>query len=359
MCGIDTKIDCKEALKYLSSHASIGFYQKVDFLKEKVLPNLQWVADLMAIFFTPVDDSGFRGDAEVDVGDDFKQLRKHGIMSWKLAKHMLSKAKSRLDRSMSGSQMQLAETDQDDVILNLLHLFNVIAQEKVESHGHSTAVGVQRNQKLYVPCMVEQEMIEQVPIAYKSALCSTTAPPPLFVTPKGFSCFLSPLFYRLVVRLIPEFSSNRLPLLSRKQVIFHLEKGVDLELVYTKDVVIFTVFAPPNNVLPEVDHLARLCVTVRETILQELTEAKKRGMDGFEFELCVHSAAEEPKETCYDLKLLASLDKYLIKDEILEDRNQDPIRHPRHLGVWYDQTVGRGKARNLGSKKITCTYMQE
>ncbi|XP_062523660.1 uncharacterized protein LOC134198308 [Corticium candelabrum] len=207
--------------------------------------------------------------------------------------------------------------------------------------------------------MVEQEMTEQVPIAYKSALCSTTAPPPLFITPKGFSCFLNPLFYRLIVRMIPQFSSERLPLLSRKQVIFYLDKGVDLELVYTKDVVIFTVFAPPNNELPEVAVLAPLCDRVRKTILQELTEAKKRGMDGFESELCVHSAAEELKETCYDLKRLASLDKYLKKDEILEDRNQVPIRHPRHLGVWYGKTFGGGNARNLGNKKITCTYMQE
>ena len=127
VCGIDTKDDCKEASKYLCSHASIGFYHKVDFLKEKVLPNLQWVADLMAVFLTIVDDADFQWNAKVDVGDDFNQLRKHGIMSWKLAKFILSKAKSLVDRSMSDSQMQLAETDQDDVILNLLHLFNVIA----------------------------------------------------------------------------------------------------------------------------------------------------------------------------------------------------------------------------------------
>ena len=127
---------------------------------------------------------------------------------------------------------------------------------------------------------------------------------------------------------------------------------MDLELVYIKDVVIFTVFAPPNNELPEVAVLAPLCDRVRKTILQELTEAKKRGMDGFEFELCVHSAAEELKETYYDLKRLASLDKYLIKDEILEDRNQVPIRHLCHLGVWYGKTFGGGKARIWVTKKL-------
>ena len=127
--------------------------------------------------------------------------------------------------------------------------------------------------KIFVPSMVMREFISNS-FAYQSALCSFTTPPPLFIIPKGFNAFLKPLFYRFVTRMISKYSKG--PQLSRNQVILHLCKDVDLELVYTVKAVIITVYCPlSSKQLPTDGVLRPLCDGVRVTLIEQLTLAKE------------------------------------------------------------------------------------
>ena len=329
-CGIVANGDCQEALKYLCNHGSIGFYHNVPVLKEKVLPNLQWAADMLATFVTVVDEKNVKSD--IRVANDLTNLHQTGVMSWNLAKSLLHNAKSLLNKSKSLLGVAPVVEDYDDVILNLLRLFDVIEQAVSVSSKAETEVGVIRGRDIYVPCMVVSDMIK-TPFSYESVLFSSATPPPLFIVPKGFSIFLKPLFYRLVVRMIRALRLKYSPDLSRKQVILHIDQHVSLELAYIKKAVVVTVFAPDGKELPRDPLLGQLCFDVRETVKEQLTQAKKRGMDGFEFELCVHNVGGD--RAVYDARRLASLEMY-PDSKVLVDGYRDNIVHPRRLGVWYN-----------------------
>ena len=129
------------------------------------------------------------------------------------------------------------------------------------------------------------------------------------------------------------------PQLSRKQVILHLHKDVDLELVYTVKAVIVTVYCPSIlrlRKLPADEVLRPLCNGVRITLIEQLTQAKERGMIGFQFDVCVHAAVDKaPLE--YDPNQLASLDEY-PENEFLLDKEHQSIDPPAKLDLRFDNT---------------------
>ena len=273
VCDISLDEQCRQALRYLCSHGSIAFYHNVAGLNKKVLPNIQWVADVLAIFVTVLDDSRILPE----LWKDLKMLHEEGIMSWNLAKYLMKKA--------GVDEANYA------VILILLQLFNIISGAYLAARSIAPDVEVQQGQNFFVPSMVIKEVIK-IPFAYQSAFCSSTSPPSLFFIPRGFNAFLKPLFYRLVTRMVSKYREG--PQLSRNQVILHLHKDVDLELVYSVKAVIVTVYCPSTRrKLPADEELCPLCDGVRVTLIEQLTHAKARGMDGFQFDVCVHGAVDK------------------------------------------------------------------
>ena len=336
VCDISSNEECREALRYLCSLGSIGFYHNVAVLDQKVLPNLQWVADILAIFVTVLDDK------KIPPGLSYSlmQLHKHGKMLWNLAEFLLQDAK--------------VEEDNYIVILKLLHLFDVISGTCLPSSNVAADVDIRCNQDFYVPCMVTKDVI-QTPFFYLSALCSSTGPPPLFIVPKGFSSFLKPLFYRLVTRMISKYAQSS-PKLSRKQVILHLRKDVDLELVYTEKAVIATIYSPGRKTLPVKTVLGPLCNKVRVTLVEQLTEAKKRGMDGFQFEVCIHDAVDVNLED-YNPECLASLANY-PENDILVNGNDDSIVEPEDLDMWYCSSSDEGESAIIVKGRIRLFHIR-
>ena len=330
VCDISSKEECTRALRYLCSLGSIGFYHNVAILKDNVLPNLQWVADVLAIFVTVLDIK----NVPPRLSRSLRRLHDKGIMSWNLAQFLLQKA----------------EVDEANykVILMLLHLFDVISGTYFSSSKVTAEVAIQFDQDFYVPCMVTKDVI-QTRFHYFLALCSPKWPPPLFFVSKEFSSFLKPLFYRLVTRMVSRYA-HYAPNLSRKQVILHLQKNVDLELVYTEKAVIATISPPRRTQLPDKSILGPLCNEVRVTLVEQLTEAKKRGMDGFQFEVFIHDAVDGNLED-YDPESLASLANYPA-NEILVKRNEDTIEAPEHLDMWYYSSSDEGKAALIVNQRI-------
>ena len=316
VCDISLDEECRQALRYLCSHGSIAFYHNVVGLNQKVLPNIQWVADVLAIFVTVLDHSRI----PPELWNDLKKLHQEGMMSWNLAKNLMEKAG--------------VEEANYAVILILLQLFNIISGAYLAARSIAPDVEVQQGQNFFVPSMVTKEVIK-TPFAYQSAFCSSTSPPSLFFIPRGFNAFLKPLFYRLVTRMVSKYTES--PQLSRNQVILHLHKDVDLELVYTVKAVIVTVYCPSTRrKLPADEELCPLCDGVRVTLIEQLTHAKARGMDGFQFEVCVYGAVDEAPDQ-YDPNRLASLDKY-PENDILLDKDHQSIDPPAKLDLWFDDT---------------------
>ena len=316
VCDIAIEEECKAALRYLCSLGTICFYYDIPGLSDKVLPNTQWVADVLSVFVTVLEYSADKRH----LWRDLENLHNKGLMSWVLAEHLMKEA-------------EVQENDYD-VILLLLLLFNVISSALPVATINDT---ITPGQNFFVPCMVTREYVEDEPAAYHSAICSSTSPPPLFLVPKGSSAFLKPLFYRLVSRLVSKYYSN--PDLSRNQVILHIpDVDLELELIYSTKVVIATVYYPSSfdpDRRPSDEVIRQHCIDARVRLVQELTHAKRRGMDGFKFELCVHpTLIPQLKDAEYNFEELACLDYYPL-DCTLVNRKSRRIQQPKQLCLWY------------------------
>ena len=309
VCDIVSDRECRLALRYLCSLGSICFYHNVPGLSDKVFPNTQWVADVVSVFVTILDQTM----VALHLWHHLQRLQEEGLMTWDLAKYLLENA-------------GVEEVDYG-VILLLLQLFNIASPALMIAAAEAI---VNPGDSFFVPCMVAKEYTGHQ-LAYCSAICSCVSPPPLFLVPKGFSAFLKPLFYRLVSRMVAIYNSK--PELTRNQVILHLPQNLELELVYTTRAVIATVYPfDPSQLLSD-EVLRTQCVEARVHLVQELTHAKRRGMDGFQFDLSVHPTQREGSPHVVH-EALASLEKY-PRTTALVNRSGKRIPCPGRLDLWY------------------------
>ena len=283
-CNLSPGGECTTALRYLSNMGAICFYSEAPGLEEKVFPDPQWLADIMSTFVTVL------GEANVDpkLWHDLRRLHSEGLMTWKLAEYLLNKAG--VDASVQ------------EAILLVLQMFHIIAPSLQCPDLEQKEASVKVGHDILVPCMVIEEY-SKMPPAYQSAIKSAEAMPPLFLCPKGFSAFLKPLFYRLIACLVTKYQYR--PNIKRHQVILHLPNDLELEIVYTTKAVIATLYAVDPDYPPSLAVLQQECRFLKAFLVQQLKCAKRRGMDGFKFEVCIHPVREE-----LDYKELACIDNY-------------------------------------------------
>jgi hypothetical protein len=310
VCDISSEEECRQALRYLCSLGTICFYHDVPGLSDKVLPNTQWVANILSVFVTVLD----RNIVPLKFWGHLRDLQEEGKMAWELAEHLLQ-------------EEGIEEADYSTMLI-LLQLFNVISPALLTATADNT---VKPGQAFFVPSMVAKEFINEAPPAYRCAICSSSLPPPLFLVPKGLSAFLKPLFYRLISRMVAKYNCK--PVLTRNQVLLHLDDSLELELFYTTKAVIASVYPFDSSHVPSDAVMRKHCIDVRLSLVQELTQAKRRGMDGFHFELCVHPTAK-PESPDFVYKKLACLDSYPSDPILIKERGKR-IDHPKKLGLWY------------------------
>ena len=312
VCDLAPGLDCTTALRHLSNMGAICYYHEEPGLKKKVFPDPQWLANVMSTFVTILG----RENVDFKLWHDLCQLHCKGLMTWKLAEYLLDKAK--------------VDVSVQKPILLVLQLFNIISPALTSPQDARVKTG----QNFFVPSMVTSKYTS-TPLAYPSALQSSTAPPPLFLIPKGFTFFLKPLFYRVVSRMVAKY--NREPELSQNQVILHLSTDLELEMFYTEKAVIVTVFAFDPDKPPSQQEYRQQCSTARMWLVEELTYAKRRGMDGFHFDLTVHptvTSTIEQVPSKVDYNQLASLENYPT-DKILLNKKGKRIHLPKQLALWY------------------------
>ena len=317
-CDIMTRRECRSALQYLSSLSTIAFYSDVSELKKKVFTDRQWLFDVLNVFVTILN----RSNVPLRFWGDLKKLKEEGMMSWSLAHYLL------LQKGVKESQFES--------ILYLLHLFDVICPMITLPEMLKAVLKV--GQSFFVPCLLEQRYDNK--LAWQQLAGSTRFPPSLIFRPDGFDTTPEPIYFRLVSRCATEYAHPR-PKLKRGHAVFHVDDDLelDLELVYHElHYIIATVYSP-RQVFSR-DELKRQCSIIRQFLIDQLNEAKKRGLDGFKFNVCVYVPSSEAEDSqSIDDDCLVCIDKYPSQRSLINQKNDRVSRDQfPTLDIWFSDS---------------------
>ena len=318
-CDIMTRRECRSALQYLSSLSTIAFYSDVNELKKKVFTDRQWLFDVLNVFVTVLDKS----NVPPDLWKDLKKLKEEGMMSWSLAHYLL--------------QQKGVKESQFESILYLLHLFDVICPMITSLEMLKAVLKV--GQSFFVPCMLEQRYDNK--LVWQQLAGSTRFPPSLIFCPDGFDTTPEPIYFRLVSRCATEYAHPR-PKLKRGHAVFHVDDDLelDLELVYHElHYIIATVYSPCKVL--SCHKLKHQCSIIRQFLIHQLNEAKRRGLDGFKFTVCVRTPPTDAEDTqSIDDDSLVCIDKYPQQQGLMNQKND---RVPRDqfptLDIWFSYSM--------------------
>ncbi|XP_062506410.1 uncharacterized protein LOC134182981 [Corticium candelabrum] len=317
-CDIMTRRECRSALQYLSSLSTIAFYSDVNELKKKVFTDRQWLVNVLTVFATVLHKS----NVPPELWKDLKKLKEEGMMSWSLAHYLL------LQKGVKQSQFES--------ILYLLHLFDVICPTITSPEMLKAVLKV--GQSFFVPCLLEQRYDNK--LAWQQLAGSTRFPPSLIFRPDGFDTTPEPIYFRLVSRCATEYAHPR-PKLKRGHAVFHVDDDLelDLELVYHElHYIIATVYSP-RQVFSR-DELKHQCSIIRQFLIHQLNEAKKRGLDGFKFNVCVYLPSSEAEDTqSIEDDCLVCIDKYPSQQSLINQKNDRVSREQfPTLDIWFSDS---------------------
>ncbi|XP_062506957.1 uncharacterized protein LOC134183440 [Corticium candelabrum] len=317
-CDIMTRRECRSALQYLSSLSTIAFYSDVNELKKKVFTDRQWLVNVLTVFATVLHKS----NVPPELWKDLKKLKEEGMMSWSLAHYLL------LQKGVKESQFES--------ILYLLHLFDVICPTITSPEMLKAVLKV--GQSFFVPCLLEQRYDNK--LAWQQLAGSTRFPPSLIFRPDGFDTTPEPIYFRLVSRCATEYAHPR-PKLKRGHAVFHVDDDLelDLELVYHElHYIIATVYSP-RQVFSR-DELKHQCSIIRQFLIHQLNEAKKRGLDGFKFNVCVYLPSSEAEDTqSIEDDCLVCIDKYPSQQSLINQKNDRVSREQfPTLDIWFSDS---------------------
>ena len=317
-CDIMTRRECRSALQYLSSLSTIAFYSNVSELKKKVFTDRQWLVDVLNVFVTILD----RSNVPLRFWKDLKKLKEEGMMSWSLAHYLL--------------HQKGVKERQFESILYLLHLFDVICPMITSPEMLKAVLKV--GQSFFVPCLLEQRYDNK--LAWQQLAGSTHFPPSLIFCPDGFDTTPEPIYFRLVSRCATEYAHPR-PKLKRGHAVFHVDDDLelDLELVYHElHYIIATVYSPRQ--VFSLDKLKHQCNIIRQFLIRQLNEAKKRGLDGFKFTVCVNLPSTEAEDAqSIDDDSLVCIDKYPSQRGLINQKNDRVSREQfPTLDIWFSDS---------------------
>ena len=275
-CDIKGEGRCLTALRYLSSVGAIFYFFKAVGLTDKVFTDPQWLFDVMSTFVTIFDGDKISPHYLYDL----KQLKEEGRMSRQLAEHLLKR------RQELGVKPKHYST-----IFRLLQLVDAFCPAL--SYQSPSKLAVDDAKDFYVPCMLEIDYAE--PTAWElsgvadavSAMSDTTCnPPSLIFKPENVDSFPEPLFFRLSSRTAYQFPD--FPQLKRNRIQVDIDdSGLELELLYhpSSQYVIATIFPSDEQEPPTPEVVNKQCTRVRHFLCWQLNDAKRNGMDGFQYRL--------------------------------------------------------------------------
>lgn len=315
-------------LKYLSSLGVVLHYPELDGarkavregLKEKVFIDPEWLVGIMSAFIT-----GQMKEPPAMFLFDWNRVKKEGIITWQLVIHFLDEA-------------QVMPHDRI-AVLGILCWFDLICPVEKEDE-------LKEGMTFYAPGLIHDLYHDTTtqPFAWQQWRSESSLPPPLILTPSFLDTFPEPLYQRLVVRTVEKHPSP--PELHRNRCVVAISDELDLELAYQdRRYVVATAFRPDKTLESGWTGSYERFSELRQFLCDEVDDAKRRGMRGFEFEPCAIAKTEKLTETDVQESNLVSLSKF-SSSQPLRTKNRKAIGQKFRdiFGRWF---YSAGSAKTL------------
>ena len=328
--GIKSREELLVLLQYLSSRAVLMYHPMA--LKsggdEEVVLDVEWfVSQLQKVITIYME-----GDVPPMLWNDVKRSKEKGIMTMSLVRHLLSDAGSaqRLILSLMRHYDLLCEYSvlEEDNLKTASDCKDFLSLEGGSESHCEVKRDVFESKACFIPCLLEHAVglesdkmndeLKSLPLILSSA--------PIRIP--------QPLFYRVLTLLCKRF--RRLAVIYHNVGYFHIYPGHRLEFSLNRYNFQMTVLSETHAPLN-----AKVCVAIREWIVDVVDKAKQQGMPGLKLQLgfeCDVSTSTSNIE-------FISLDGYQhsrfqLYSSVMKREVQPPLR----LSLWYPQhelTVSR------------------
>ena len=321
--GIKSREELLVLLQYLSSRAVLMYHPMA--LKsgddEEVVLDVEWfVSQLQKVITIYME-----GDVPPMLWNDVKRSKEKGIMTISLVRHLLSDA---------GSAQRL--------IVSLMRHYDLLCEYSVLEENLKTASDckdflslegggeshcevkqdVFESKACFIPCLLEHaaglesckmnDELKSLPLILSSA--------PIRIP--------QPLFYRVLTLLCKRF--RRLAVIYRNVGYFHIYRGHRLEFALNRYNFQMTVLSETHAPLN-----AKVCVAVREWIVDVVDKAKQQGMPGLTLQLGFEWDVPTLKSSNNEF---ISLDGYQQSRFLLYSNvTKREVQPPSRLSLWYPQ----------------------
>ena len=323
--GIKSREELLVLLQYLSSRAVLMYHPMA--LKsghdEEVVLDVEWfVSQLQKVITIYME-----GDVPPMLWNDVKRSKEKGIMTMSLVRHLLSDAGSaqRLILSLMRHYDLLCEysvIEEENIgKANCQDFLNFEVESKGPLHSEEEQNMFERD-ACFIPCLLEHAVglesdkmndeLKSLPLVLSSA--------PIRIP--------QPLFYRVLTLLCKRF--RRLAVIYRNVGYFHIYPGHRLEFALNR-------YNFQMAVLSHTALNAKVCVAIREWIVDAVNKAKQQGMAGLKLHLgFMYEASISESQSC--TVEFISLNGYQhTRCELYSSVTKDEIQPPDRLSLWYPQ----------------------
>ena len=325
--GIKSREELLVLLQYLSSRAVLMYHPMA--LKsgddEEVVLDVEWfVSQLQKVITIYME-----GDVPPMLWNDVKRSKEKGIMTMSLVRHLLSDAGSaqRLIVSLMGHYDLLCEYSvlEEDNLNTASDYQDFLTLEGGEDESHCQETrDVFESKACFIPCLLEHAVglesckmndeLKSLPLILSSA--------PIRIP--------QPLFYRVLTLLCKRF--RRLAVIYRNVGYFHIYPGHRLEFALNRYNFQMTVLSETHTSLN-----AKVCVAVREWIVDVVDKAKQQGMPGLKLQLGFECDVSTSTLKSSNNEFI-SLDGYQQSRFLLySNETKREVQPPSRLSLWYPQ----------------------
>ena len=324
--GIKSREELLVLLQYLSSRAVLMYHPMA--LKsgdeEEVVLDVEWfVSQLQKVVTIYME-----GDVPPMLWNDVKRSKEKGIMTMSLVRHLLSDAGSaqRLIVSLMGHYDLLCEYSVlEEENLNTASDYQdfLTLEGEGESHCQDKRDAFE-SKACFIPCLLEHAVslesdkmndeLKSLPLILSSA--------PIRIP--------QPLFYRILTLLCKRFC--RLAVIYRNVGYFHIYPGHRLEFALNRYNFQMTVLSETHTSLN-----AKVCVAVREWIVDVVDKAKQQGMPGLKLQLGFECDVSTSTLESSNFEFIC-LDGYQQSRFLLySNETKREVQPPNRLSLWYSQ----------------------
>ena len=309
ICFIYSESELKEALVHLTNVGAAFYFPEVSFLKKFVFHDTQWLVSVLASFV----GSAHSKPKQAKPRTDWQKAKQSGHLSTYLVSYLLKQA-------------EVKEHDYEAAKGILCH-FDVL---------------VEKEDEYFAPCFLENDFDGEAQCGKVFFSVQSSFPLPLVISAKDVLSFPEPLFFRLAARIIGKYFKKAPTNMLRNRLVFPLPVGgVNAEFLYlgTQNCVCLTVFSEnERNRLSEAQlvTLRQRCSELRQWMITNVEDAKKRGMPGLQTEFyCQVKKREEGDELQDTLAPIEGFSADKDSWHLIDETKHVVGEELRHMKLWF------------------------